>query len=46
MSPAQASALSARHVEIFKVAEAESIEVASRITYRNFSGGTLERRKD
>lgn len=38
-----ACALSARHVDIFKVAETESAEEADRFTYRNFSGGTVEK---
>lgn len=38
-----ACALSARHAEIFRVAEAEAAEEANRFTYRNFSGGTAEK---
>ena len=35
--------LSPRHVELFKVAEAESADAANRFIYRNFSGGTVEK---
>jgi PqqA peptide cyclase len=38
-----ACALSSRHVEIFKVAETEAAEEADRFTYRNYSGGTVEK---
>ena len=37
-----ACTLSPRHEEIFKMAETESTEGATRFLYRNFAGGTLE----
>jgi pyrroloquinoline quinone biosynthesis protein E len=37
-----ACTLSPRHEEIFKMAETESAEGATRLLYRNFAGGTLE----